>query len=353
MNKQNDTIALLDSELHPLINPGWLKKKNDSPLPYLEHKDNFSRVNRFLSWLERTDRDWITVKLSDYRDYLVNEGLQVRSIASILPTIRAAYKSALSSNDIVKMIHKGCISHLEKTEQDVSPANVKAMADMIIEAIRNNIDPLNSSIADINIVDVADSAHTWLTPDQISQLLALPKKSDIRGFRDMLMLSYMVGLGLRESEVCGLKVSDINLSFGSEPAARIDGKGRKQRLVPYGGQKWIIQAVDEWLSISHIVNEKENAYIFRGLHSRWDTILPKKMSVRTVQRLVDKYQLSDLRIKPHDLRRTYARLLYKEGMDIERISQNMGHSDIRVTRDYVGTLSIEERSPGLLFEIPL
>ena len=348
----NEIILLEDTDLHPLINPEWIKQKSDSPLPYLEHKDNFSRVNRFLCWLEETDQDWITVQLSEYRDHLVAEGLQLTSISSILPTIRAAYKSALASNNIVRMIHKGCVSHLEQTGQDVSPANIKAMVDTVIETIKNNIDPLNSGVAGINIADLADSAHTWLTPKQVSLFLSLPDANDIRGFRDMLMLAYMVGLGLRESEVCNLKVSDINLTFGEEPAVQIEGKGRKRRLVPYGGQAWILRSIDRWFSISGIVDEEEDVYVFRGLHSRWNTILPKKMSVRTVQRLVLKYQLPGVRIRPHDLRRTYARLLYKEGMDIERISQNMGHSDSKVTRGYVGTLSVEERSPGLLFQEP-
>jgi integrase len=61
----------------------------------------------------------------------------------------------------------------------------------------------------------------------------------------------------------------------------------------------------------------------------------------------------DLReVKPHDLRRTYARNAYEAGMDMERIRQNLGHTSIQTTQTYIGTLDAEQRRPPRMFAPP-
>lgn len=50
------------------------------------------------------------------------------------------------------------------------------------------------------------------------------------------------------------------------------------------------------------------------------------------------------RVNVHDLRRTYPRRLYEEGMDIERIRQNLGHSS-QTMLGYIGGLSGTQRRP--------
>ncbi len=50
-------------------------------------------------------------------------------------------------------------------------------------------------------------------------------------------------------------------------------------------------------------------------------------------------------ITPHDLRRTYARMMYQAGMDLVKIQQNMGHEDSKTTLGYIGTLDASDRRP--------
>ncbi len=54
-------------------------------------------------------------------------------------------------------------------------------------------------------------------------------------------------------------------------------------------------------------------------------------------------------VNPHDLRRSYARLLYEAGVDVVAIQQNMGHVYIRETLSYIGELDAHHRTPPSAF----
>ncbi len=49
--------------------------------------------------------------------------------------------------------------------------------------------------------------------------------------------------------------------------------------------------------------------------------------------------------QPHDLRRTYARLLHDAGVKMVAIQQNLGHATLDTTLRYVGNLDIAQRQP--------
>lgn len=57
-------------------------------------------------------------------------------------------------------------------------------------------------------------------------------------------------------------------------------------------------------------------------------------------------------IKPHDLRRTYARRLFEEGTPPVIIQQNLGHSDLKTTLGYMGDIDIDQRRPPVIYDQP-
>ena len=223
----------INKQSHPLMNDEWLQADS-----LRQHKDEISRINRFLTWLDDSNLTWIEVNLAEYRDHLGESGLSLRSIGSILPTIRKSYSRALADNNVRNMLRERCKQELEEQEIFFSPADLKAVYDTLLETIENNISPLNSSVSMLKVADEEDTVRTWLTEEQVVILLTSPKRDTLKGLRDQVLLSLLVGMGLRESEVCNLTVSDVNVLFGKEPALRIAiGKGRKKRLVPYGGHQ--------------------------------------------------------------------------------------------------------------------
>jgi integrase len=59
------------------------------------------------------------------------------------------------------------------------------------------------------------------------------------------------------------------------------------------------------------------------------------------------------RVRPHDLRRTYARRLYEAGLDLVAIQQNLGHADVKTTLGYIGTLDADRRRAPAVYSFDL
>src|SRR5205814_963177 len=70
-----------------------------------------------------------------------------------------------------------------------------------------------------------------LSRDQVNRLIAAPDPKSSLFTRDVAILELLYASGLRASELCGLKVRDLNLQVG---CVRVLGKGSKERIVPLG-----------------------------------------------------------------------------------------------------------------------
>lgn len=114
------------------------------------------------------------------------------------------------------------------------------------------------------------------------------------------------------------------------------GKGNKQRFVPYGAERGVLMLIDQWLERAGIT---EGA-VFRGVNNKGQ-VLAAAITTNTFDRRLARY----MDVNPHDLRRTYAKTRYQQGMDILSISHNLGHADIKTTMTYIGETDIEKRLP--------
>src|SRR3954452_23345779 len=70
----------------------------------------------------------------------------------------------------------------------------------------------------------------FLTPDEVTAVLAAPDTTNWTGRRDHALLVLTVQTGLRVSEVCSLTRDDVHLGAGAYVACT--GKGRRQRVTP-------------------------------------------------------------------------------------------------------------------------
>src|SRR6185503_16699587 len=84
----------------------------------------------------------------------------------------------------------------------------------------------------------------YLTPAQVEALLAAPDVATPLGLRDRAILEVLYATGLRVSELIGLRANDLDLEVG---ILTCFGKGRKERLVPTGGEarRWVVRYRDE------------------------------------------------------------------------------------------------------------
>jgi integrase/recombinase XerD len=197
--------------------------------------------------------------------------------------------------------------------------------------------------------DRADDEHLRLTSAQASALMAAPGVRDLLGLRDTAVIALMLCTGVREAELSALEVDDLRQRLGGELALHVrDGKGRKERLIPYGELEWVLAIVDKWLAAVRITAGP----VFRGFYKARQKLRPGRLSARAIQYVLAGYPVmiegALTTARPHDLRRTYARRLYEAGVDLVAIQQNLGHADVKTTLRYIGPLDADRRrAPGV------
>jgi integrase/recombinase XerD len=162
--------------------------------------------------------------------------------------------------------------------------------------------------------------------DEIERLLAAPDTTTDRGQLHAAMLQLMYATGLRVSELCGLRLADLDLQRGLV-AAR--GKGGKRRLVPVG--EVAIQHAARYLSEVRPRNARAGeAALFaspRGGH------FTREGFWRIVRRYAVAAGIAPLP-SPHKLRHSFATHLLRGGADLRAVQAMLGHADLGTTEIY-------------------
>jgi len=148
------------------------------------------------------------------------------------------------------------------------------------------------------------------------------------GRRDRAIFELLYGAGLRVGELVALDVTDIKLG---ERLIRVRGKGRKERLVPFG--RPAAKALDEYMP--------DRARWRESRHDDEEPVFVNqrggRLSDRSVRRLLDRavHRSSDLHhLHPHALRHAFATHLLEAGMDLRAIQELLGHSSLATTQVY-------------------
>ena len=165
-----------------------------------------------------------------------------------------------------------------------------------------------------------------LTIEQVERLLAAPG-DDILGLRDRAMFEIAYAAGLRVSELCGLTFDQI---VDKERVLVVEGKGKKQRVVPYG--RPAAKALSGYLSRSRPQLAKSGVTPFVFLNHRG-----KRMSrVGFFKRLRMQGRRAGIQreVSPHVLRHSFATHLLQGGADLRYVQELLGHADISTTQIY-------------------
>jgi integrase/recombinase XerC len=144
-------------------------------------------------------------------------------------------------------------------------------------------------------------------------------------------MELLYGAGLRVSELVGLNLTDIDFE---NQALRIKGKGRKERIVPFG--KHAREALEIYLGVRGQLlaeadeEEREPLAVFLNYQGT-------RITTRSVGRMIDKYikQCADIHhISPHALRHSFATHLLDGGADLRSIQELLGHARLSTTQQY-------------------
>ena len=167
-----------------------------------------------------------------------------------------------------------------------------------------------------------------LSVEEIDNLIAVIDLSKREGQRNRAIIETMYSCGLRVSEACNLKLSDLYLNEGF---IKVEGKGSKQRLVPIS-ERAIAEIMDYMTDRAEIEIKPGNEdYLFVSAHFK------KKMSRITmfhiIKELAEQAGIKKT-ISPHTLRHSFATHLLEGGANLRVIQSMLGHEDIGTTEIY-------------------
>ena len=166
-----------------------------------------------------------------------------------------------------------------------------------------------------------------LSEAQVEALLAAPDGASPLGLRDRAMLELMYASGLRVSELVGIATVRVGLNEG---VLRVVGKGRKERLVPFGAEAR--DSIERYL-------QQAREVILGGQRSDalFVTARGAAMTRQMFWSLVKRHALTagiQAPLSPHTLRHAFATHLLNHGADLRAVQLLLGHADIGTTTIY-------------------
>jgi integrase/recombinase XerD len=165
-----------------------------------------------------------------------------------------------------------------------------------------------------------------LSRDLVNKLINAPDPEDRFFYRDVAMLEMLYASGLRATELCELKLGDLNLAEGF---VRVFGKGSKERIVPVGGAAR--DAVAAYLQECRPKLMKQHSDVL--FLSRSGRPLERIALWQIVHRHARTSGILS-KVSPHVLRHCFATHLLGGGADLRVVQTLLGHADVGTTQVY-------------------
>ena len=266
--------------------------------------------------------------LKDYKYYLrVERKMSPNTVASYGADVAAFLKgtgvnpSKASSSDIADYLASRS-SDVSKRSQGRELSSLRSFFDwLILEGDRKD-----------NPCDAVDHPKLGrylpevLSVEEVTAIIEGVDTRSPQGVRDQAILEMLYGCGLRVSELCNLKISNV---YTSESFVRVIGKGNKERLIPLGDSAR--DAFLAWMAVRpDPASPAFDDFVFLNRFG-------KPLSRVAVFGMVKKNaQLAGItkEISPHTFRHSFATHLIENGADLRVVQEMLGHESILTTEIY-------------------
>jgi integrase/recombinase XerC len=170
-----------------------------------------------------------------------------------------------------------------------------------------------------------------LSIEQMIKFIETPETDTVLGKRDRAILELLYASGVRVSELVGLNLTDIDFNHQT---LRVKGKGRKERMVPFGNHAKA--ALESYLGVRGELlveadpDDRDPNAVFMNYQGT-------RITTRSVGRMLDKYckQCAEIHhVSPHALRHSFATHLLDAGADLRTIQELLGHARLTTTQQY-------------------
>ncbi len=186
-----------------------------------------------------------------------------------------------------------------------------------------------------------------LKENELNYLFNSIDKSTSLGERNYLILEVLYGTGLRVSELCEMKISDISFS---DSTIKINGKGNKDRFVIMFDN--LKEDMKVYLNGSRLVllkksHDLENRTVF--LNKNGTSLTPR--GVRVILNDLIKKCGETYHITPHMLRHSFATSMLDHGADLRSVQELLGHESLSTTQIYTH-VSVEQMKKEYMEAFP-
>lgn len=173
---------------------------------------------------------------------------------------------------------------------------------------------------------IAKKLPMYLTEEEVNKLLNINLFTPY-DYRNKAMLELLYATGLRITELCNLKITDVDVT---NCFIRVFGKGKKERIVPVTdlALKYLVIYVQDYRNI--ILKDKISDYLFI---SNSLTNISRQGFFKILKKECQRAGI-EKNVSPHVLRHSFATHLLKHGADLRIIQELLGHEDISTTQIY-------------------
>lgn len=164
---------------------------------------------------------------------------------------------------------------------------------------------------------------THLDERDVALLVEMPGDGET-AVRGRAILEMLYATGVRCSELVGLDLAEVNLQ---ERMIRVLGKGRKERIVPFGTRA--AAALGAYLDLKKQRSARTTALF---LNARGGRLTDRSVRYLVAQRV--RAVAIARRVSPHTLRHSFATHLLERGADLRAIQELLGHASLSTTQRY-------------------
>jgi integrase/recombinase XerD len=252
-----------------------------------------SDLFKFTGFLRDRKLALVKVKRDDVVDFLSSlyrRGLDSRSVARHLVTVRSFYKF---------LVVDGIVNHDPTTNLE-SPK-------------------------------IRQTLPSFLSVKDVEKLLALPDLNTPLGLRDRALLDVLYSCGLRVTELINLRADNIDFELG---CIRCIGKGDKERLVPIGRKA--LDSVVTYIKEARpaLLRSRRRAKLSNAIFLNRQGGQLGRVGVWKILAAYGRALGQRKKLTPHKLRHSFATHLLERGADLRSVQMMLGHADISTTQIY-------------------
>lgn len=221
----------------------------------------------------------------------------------------------------------------DQQARNLSPAtlasrvkSLKAFTNWLAEEEYLDRDPLRK----LKVPKVGDIPKDIFAPRDVDKLIAVCKRQSLTGARDIAIMLLLFSTGLRATELCNLRQSDVDWNQGLITIQR--GKGKKYRVVPLGVK--VERALERYLNHKERP-EQENGFLF--LNIQGEPLCYKALK----EMLRRRGEKAGVHANPHKWRHSASIQYLRMGGRVENLRTMLGHSKLEMTLHYARIAGVD------------